>query len=179
MKKALVVYCSITGNTEKVARAVAAGLTEGGTETTLLRYQDAGDIDYFDFDLVCVGAPSYNWNVPQPFNDFLKKHFAAQRSTGRIKPGSPRVGKSALVFCTYSGPHTGIDEAVPAGLYMGQFFEHIGFDVIDTWYILSEFIGSLECSTLGRMGDIRGLPSEADLEMLREKARALALDRRF
>jgi hypothetical protein len=174
MKTALILYCSITGNTEKVARAIEAGLSEGGMETTLLRYQDAADIDYFDFDLVCVGAPSYNWNVPQPFNVFLTKNFAAQRSAGKIKPGSPRVGKGALVFCTYSGPHTGIDEAIPAGLYMGQFFDHLGFDILDTWYILCEFIGSPENSTQGRMGDIRGLPTDEELQAIREKSRRLA-----
>jgi len=57
---------------------------------------------------------------------------------------------------------------------MGQFFDHMGFDVLDKWYILSEFIGSLENSMQGRMGDIRGLPTEADLKEITEKAKALA-----
>ncbi|NLV21949.1 MAG: hypothetical protein GXY49_08175 [Syntrophomonadaceae bacterium] len=48
-------------------------------------------------------------------------------------------GRDPIVFCTYSGPHTGIDEAIPTCLYMGQFFDHMGFDVLDKWYILSEF----------------------------------------
>ena len=174
MKKALILYCSITGNTEKVACAIEAGLRDGGFETVKLKYQEAEKEDYFDYELVCVGAPSYNWNVPLPFNEFLKKKFAYYKSTGKVKPSSPRVGKSALVFCTYSGPHTGIDEAIPAGLYMGQFFDHIGFDVLDKWYILSEFIGSEENSTQGRMGDIRGLPTEKDLTELRGRARTLA-----
>ena len=175
MKNALILYCSFTGNTEKVAQAIDAGLSAGGLETTLLKFKDAEDVDYFDYDLVCVGAPSYSWCVPQPFNDFLKKKFLHYRDAGKIKPSSPRIGKSALVFCTYSGPHTGIDEALPVGLYMAQFFDHLGFDVMDKWYVLSEFIGSLENSTLGRMGDIRGLPSAKDLEEIKEKARKLAL----
>jgi hypothetical protein len=174
MKKALVLYCSYTGNTEKAARAVDAGLREGGLETTLLNFKNAGDVDYFDYDLVCVGSPSYSWTVPQPFNDFLRKKFIHYRDAGRIRPGSPRVGKSALIFCTYSGPHTGIDAAGPAGLYMGQFFDHLGFDILDKWYILSEFINNEEMSTRGRMGDIRGLPTDGDLKELQEKARALA-----
>jgi len=174
MKKALILYCSITGNTEKAARAIQAGLTEGGFETTLLNYQEAGEIDYLAFDLVCVGAPSYNWSVPQPFNEFLKKKFNYYKNIGKILPNSPRIGKKALVFCSYSGPHTGIDEAIPTGLYMGQFFDHMGFDVLDKWCILSEFIGSEEMSTLGRMGDIRGLPSQDDLRALSEKALKLA-----
>ena len=174
MKKALVLYCSITGNTEKVAKSIYEGLKEGGMETKFLKFQEAGDIDYFDYDLVCVGAPSYSWCVPAPFNEFLKKKFNHYKSIGKIKPNSPRVGKSALVFCTYSGPHTGIDEAIPTGLYMGQFFDHMGFDVLDKWYILSEFVGSEELSTQGRMGNIIGLPTEADLKEIREKAKAVA-----
>ena len=58
---------------------------------------------------------------------------------------------------------------------MGQFFDHIGFDVLDKWYILSEFIGSEEMSTMGRMGEIRGLPTEQDLKELQEKAKKLVL----
>ena len=174
MKKALVLYCSITGNTEKVAKAVEAGLTEGGMQTSLLKFQDAENIDYFDYDLVCVGAPSYSWCVPQSFNEFLRKKFNYYKSIGKIKPNSPRVGKNALVFCTYSGPHTGIDEAIPTGLYMGQFFDHMGFDVLDKWYILSEFIGSEELSTQGRLGNIRGLPTEQDLKEVWEKAKVVA-----
>ena len=176
MKKALVLYCSYTGNTEKAARAIDAGLKDGGLETTLVKFQDAGSVDYFDYDLVCVGSPSYSWNVPKPFNEFLKNKFEEHKTAGKVLPGSPRVGKSALVFCTFSGPHTGDAEAVPAGLYMGQFFDHIGFDVVATWYILSEFVGNEALSTKGRMGDIRGLPSEADLDELKNKARRLALE---
>jgi len=176
MKKAIILYCSITGNTEKVAKAIDMGLKEGGMETTLIKFEDAEEIDYLDYDLVCVGAPSYNWSVPQPFNGYLKKKFNYYKSLGKILPNSPRVGKKALVFCTYSGPHTGIDEAIPTGLYMGQFFDHMGFDVLDKWYILSEFIGSEEMSTQGRMGDIRGLPAEQDLNDLKEKAKILVAE---
>lgn len=174
MKKAIVLYCSITGNTEKVARAIEKGLAEGGMNTTLIRFQEAEEIDYFDYDLVCIGAPSYQWSVPQHFNTYLKKIFNQYKSIGKILPNTPRVGKKALVFCTYSGPHTGIDEAIPTGLYMGQFFDHMGFDILDNWYVLSEFIGSEEMSTQGRMGDVRGLPTENDLSKLMEQAKELA-----
>jgi len=78
------------------------------------------------------------------------------------------------VFCTYSGPHTGIDEAIPCGKYMGQFFEHLGITVLDEWYVLSEFHGSLENSTKGRMGDIRGKPTVEELKAISVKAEKLA-----
>jgi hypothetical protein len=75
---------------------------------------------------------------------------------------------------TYSGPHTGIDEATPAGKYIRQFFEHVGFNVIDEWYILSEFHGSLENSTKGRMGDIRGKPTSEELQRIMEDTKLVA-----
>ena len=78
-----------------------------------------------------------------------------------------------MIFVTYSGPHTGIDEATPAGKYMAQFFEHIGFTVLDEWYILSEFHGSLEFSTQGRLGDLRGKPTQEELLSIKKDAESL------
>jgi len=43
-----------------------------------------------------------------------------------------------------ANPRTGIDEATPAGKYMGPFFEH------------TRVHGSLANNTLGRMNDISG-----------------------
>ena len=175
MKKALVVYQSITGNTEKVAKSIHSGLSDGGFESTLIAIKDAADADFYTFDLVCFGAPSYNWHVPKQTDDFLKAKFNQYKKDGRIITNAPTIqGKNCLVFCTYSGPHTGIREAIPAGKYIGQFFEHFGFAVIDEWYILSEFIGCEEFSTKGRMGDIRGLPNEQELARLKESAYILA-----
>jgi len=107
--------------------------------------------------------------------NFLKKKFVVYRQQGKVKPSAPKVpGKNALIFVTYSGPHTGIDEATPVGKDMRQFFEHIGFTVIDEWYVLSEFQGSLENSTKGRMGDIRGKPTGEELLRIKKNAEAIA-----
>jgi len=175
VKKAVILFWSQTGNTEKVAKSIQTGLAEGGFDTTLLRVQEAEEMDFYDSDLVCIGAPSYSWHPPKPVDDYLKAKFNKYKKEGRVKINAPKIpGKNALVFCTYSGPHTGIREAVPVGKYLGQFFEHLGFTVVDEWYVLSEFHGSEENSTLGRMGNIKGLPSAEDLKRIRESARNLA-----
>jgi multimeric flavodoxin WrbA len=172
--KALIVYQSITGNTAKVAGSIHQGLQDGGAESKLLTVQEAVEEDFFSYDLVCFGAPSYNWNIPKQADDYLKTKFRQYMSEGKILPGAPKLpGKNALVFCTYSGPHTGIREAVPAGLYIGQFFEHFGFSVLDEWYILSEFVGNEVYNTTGRMGNILGLPDERELQRIKEAARLL------
>jgi hypothetical protein len=82
-------------------------------------------------------------------------------------------GKNTLIFVTYSGPHTGLAEATPVGKDIGQYFEHLGFSILDEWYVLSEFHGSLEHSTLGRMGDIRGKPTAKELAVIEDDAKRL------
>jgi flavodoxin len=171
---AIIVYWSKTGNTEKVALAIQEGLEEAGAHVMIKRVEDAESVDFYAYDLVCIGFPSHRWSPPEPMDEFLNSKFKAYRKQGRVKTGAPKVaGKNALIFCTYSGPHTGIREAMPAGLYAGQFFEHLGFTVQDEWYVVGEFHGSEEASTQGRLGDIRGRPNEEDLHKVKQDARNL------
>jgi len=162
--KAIIIYWSKTGNTEKVALAIQESLQETGMSVSLKKVEDAGDIDFFAYDLICIGFPSYRWRPPKPVDEFLNRTFIEHRKEGRVKVSAPKIPmKNALIFCTYSGPHSGIREAIPAGLYAGQFFEHIGFTVLDELYVVGEFHGSLKESTQGKLGDIRGRPNEEDL----------------
>ncbi len=174
LKQAAIVYWSKTGNTEKVAFAIKEGLETAEVSVTLKRAEEADDLDFYDYDLICIGSPSYQWSPPKPLTDFLMDKFIHYRTQGRVKLGAPKIpDKNVLVFCTYSGPHTGINEAIPVGKYIGQFFEHLGFTIVDEWYILSEFHGSEDASTIGRMGDIRGKPNKEDLRKIKEKTREL------
>jgi len=169
--EATIIYWTNTGNTEKVALAIKEGLIDGGAKVSMFKVEDAGDVDFYSFDLVCIGFPSYQWSPPKQMDKFLKDKFSAYRKEGRIMLSAPRVqGKNALIFCTYSGPHTGTHEAIPAGLYAGQFFEHLGFNVLDEWYVVGEFHGNNEASTKGRLGDIRGLPNEENLDKVKRDA---------
>jgi flavorubredoxin len=168
MKVALV-YWSNTGNTEKVANAIRQGLIREEVDLQFWRIDEAEEHSFLDYDLYCIGFPSYNWHTPEPVTKYLKEHHRKNVKAGLVNPSAPRIhGKNALVFCTYSGPHTGLDEAIPAVKYAGQFFEHIGVSVIAEWCILSEFIGNERASTQGRMGDIRGKPTEEELAKITE-----------
>ncbi len=167
--KAAIIYWSKTGNTEKVAHTLKEALNEAEVDAIIKRVEEAGDLDFFAYDLICLGFPSYQWHPPEPMDMFLKSKFSAYRQQGRVKVSAPRItGKYALIFCTFSGPHTGINEAIPAGKYAGQFFDHLGFQVLDEWYILSEFHGSEINSTKGRMGDIRGKPTAEELQQIKQ-----------
>jgi flavodoxin len=131
LKSALIVYWSSTGNTQRVANAIKEGLENEGVSVDLKKPQEAVDLDFFGYDLVCVGSPSIEWQPAKPMADLLKAKLNLYRNQGKIKLCAPKVeGKNALIFCTYSGPHTGIDEATPAGRTMRQYFEHLGFSVV-------------------------------------------------
>jgi flavodoxin len=174
IETALIIYWSKTGNTEKVAYAIKLGLEDADVHVTLKKPEDAENLDYFDYDLVCVGCPSRYWHPPEQITDFLKKKHNFYRENGKIKLGAPKVGgKKAVVFITYSGSHTGLAEATPAGKYVGQFFEQIGFNVVAEWYVLSEFHGSRERSTQGRLGDLRGKPTVEQLKAIKSNANQL------
>jgi flavodoxin len=175
LKLALIVHFSSTGNTEKVADAIKEGLEKAGLKVDLKKPQDAADIDFYAYDLVCVGSPSIEWQPAKPIADLLKTKLNLYRSQGKIKPRTPKVkGKNALVFVTYSGPHTGIDEATPAGKTIRQYFEHFGFNVAAEWYVPSEFHGREDLSTQGMLGDIRGKPTSDELAKIKKKAHQLA-----
>jgi flavodoxin len=68
--KALIVYGSVYGNTEKIAQAIASGLGEKG-EARLVR---AGkeNVDLQGVDLLVVGSPTQGGRPTPPVQEFLK-----------------------------------------------------------------------------------------------------------
>ncbi len=157
-------YWSATGNTKQVADTIRNTLISEGIIPAVKKISEAASEELYDYDLIFLGAPSYQFLPPDPVLKYVNAKMKLHRQRGDIKPGTPRIpGKTAVIFCTYSGPHTGIDEATPAGDYLGQFFEHIGFKVAAKWYIVGEYHGDEILSTKGRLGDIRGRPNAEDL----------------
>ena len=172
--KALIIYYSVTGNTEKVALAIERGVRKGRLEPVIKKVSEAYEEDLFDYDLICFGTPVLHAFVPPPVNKFIRKKSREYGARNQIMVPSPKIpGKIALVFVTYSGPHIGIDEASPAGMYVKSFFGHLGFDVKEEWYVIGEFRGlgrlGKMYSIRGFLGDIRGRPNTEDLAEIEEK----------
>lgn len=162
--KALIMYWSATGNTKKVANAIEKALIEQNVDVVVSQISETADEDLYSYNLVFIGSPSYEFLPPEPVLRFVKDKMKYHRKRGDIKMKAPKLqGKRSVVFCTYSGPHTGIDEVLPVGKYLGQFLAHIGFEVMAEWYIAGEFHNHEEMSTKGMLGDIRGRPNEQDL----------------
>ena len=162
--KALVLYWSSTGNTEKVSRTIYETLKGQNISSSIMKIEEAKEIELLEYNLIFFGAPSYTWLPPEPVQQFFKDKMKLHHKRGDIKLCAPRLPeKWAVVFCTYSGPHTGEREAIPACKYIGQFFEHLGFNVMEEWKIAGEFHGREEYSTRGPLGDTHGRPNAEDL----------------
>ncbi len=170
IETAIIIYWSKTGNTKEVAAAIGKALREEDIDVDIKKVEEAGDVDYFDYELVCLGCPSYHWSPPQEVEEFLQNKHEEFSDYIRLK-APKRPDKQALVFCTYSGPHTGKNEAIPVVKYMGQFFEHLGFNILDEICVLSEHHGSEKISTEGKMGDIRGMPATEKLQEIRSRVK--------
>ena len=50
--KALIIYYSVTGNTEKVALAIERGVRKGSLEHVIKKVSEAYEEDLFDYDLI-------------------------------------------------------------------------------------------------------------------------------
>ena len=172
--KALIIYWSATGNTKLVADTINKTLQNGGVNAILKPVVEAEDTDLYEYDLVFIGTPSYSWQAPKPVQKYIEAKMDYHRKRGDIKLCAPKLpGKRAVSFVTYSGPHTGIKEAIPVGKYLEQFFEHLGFEMAGEWYTVGEFHNSEENSTKGLLGDIRGRPNQQDLDEIARNVREL------
>jgi flavorubredoxin len=78
--RALVAYESMFGNTERVARAVAAGLRLEGVDTTVVNVSHSEPVDLADIDLLVVGAPTHGFSLSRP----VTRHDAV-RQGGRAE----------------------------------------------------------------------------------------------
>jgi len=163
--KALTIYDSLGGNTEKVASRIHQVLCSTGIESDLIKVGSGSNMEFLDYDIIFIGSPVVNWLPTPSMMKFVENKFREYRKSGRLPSSVPlRPGKFGVCFCTYGGPHIGKNEAVPLTKWFRAFLEHLGYLVLDEWYTIGEFHGKLEMSTKGRMGDTRGRPNEKDLK---------------
>ena len=70
--KALIVYDSIYGNTEKIARAIAEAITPSD-EVKVLRAGEANPSELASIDLLIVGSPTHAGRPTPAIKDLLNK----------------------------------------------------------------------------------------------------------
>jgi flavorubredoxin len=161
--KALVLYWTKNGNTEKVARRIHDTLQKAGMTVSIARITQDLVAEYLDYNLVFFGAPVYENLAPKPVLAFLSKN--RRREGVKLLPSAPEVpGVAAVPFCTYGGGHTAYHEAEPMLKHIGQYFEHEGIRVVDHLAVVGVFPEAEESyNREGRFGDIRRRPDEHDL----------------
>jgi flavodoxin short chain len=90
MKKLLVLYYSRSGNTEKMANAVAEGAKADGVQVELKYHVDSQDLA--EYDAIAVGAPTYQHDMPVDFKNLFEEVATK---------GLNLKGKVATVFGSY------------------------------------------------------------------------------
>jgi flavodoxin I len=70
--KALIIYDSVYGNTEKIARAIAEAITPSN-EVKVLRAGEANPSELESTDLLIVGSPTHAGRPTPPVQDLLKQ----------------------------------------------------------------------------------------------------------
>jgi hypothetical protein len=175
--KILNLYFSSTGNTAKVAQRIAAAAENSGHQIDTQKITGAAEVDLLSYDFIFCGSGVYQWLPGKGMQEFIQARLAHYAAAGEVKLASPRCpGKKAIVYCTYGGAHTGINEAVPAVKYLGQLFDHLGFEVVSEWYFVGEYPAQgrmKDFSALGRLGNIQGRPHDADLNDVAEKVKGV------
>jgi flavodoxin len=175
--KALVLFWTKNGNTEKVARRIHDTLKKAGMDVSISRIQKDLEVEYLDYNLIFLGAPVYENLSPKLVLSFLHKN--RRREGVELIPSGPEIpGVAAAPFCTYGGGHTGYNEAEPMLKHIGQYFEHEGIRVVEYIAVLGVFPEADESyNTDGRFGDIRQRPDEHDL--IEVEGRVLGILRRL
>ncbi|CUS03368.2 putative flavodoxin [Candidatus Promineifilum breve] len=75
--KAIVIYDSQFGNTEKVAQAIHTALAARG-ESSLIRAADVTDAALAGCDLIVVGSPTQRFQATEPVAHFLERRALPQ-----------------------------------------------------------------------------------------------------
>ncbi len=170
-------YFSSTGNTEKVAVKISDTIiAQGHTVETVKVTRKVTDIDVLTYPFVFVGSGVYGQLPGQALIDLHRRLLRHYNEAGVVQYASPRRPSSyVVVYCTYGGVHTGLNEAIPAVKYMGQLFDHLGYTLVGEWYVVGDYLtpGSPDRSINGRLGDIRGRPNPVDLQDVVEKVKGI------
>ncbi|MFW6062470.1 MAG: flavodoxin family protein [Planctomycetota bacterium] len=167
-----VLYWSEGGNTQAVAQAIHETLRREELDAELIEIRPELHFPLYEYHLIFIGAPVYGYLPPEDVREFLGRMM---RDQAEVLPATPeRPGHYAVLFCTYGGAHTGVREAIPMLKYTGQFFEHAGVRVVDEWPVVGKYHGRMAAmNTGGRLGDVSGRPSEADLYEIAGRVRGL------
>ncbi len=73
MGRALIVYDTKFGNTEKVAKALAEGMRKHGARVDCVNIGEVDISKVRDYDLLAIGGPTHMLGLSRTMKDFLEK----------------------------------------------------------------------------------------------------------
>ena len=69
----MIVYDSMFGNTEKIAKALSEGMKMNGFTVDCARIDNVDPAKLVDYDILAIGAPTQAFGISSPMKEFLKK----------------------------------------------------------------------------------------------------------
>ena len=141
MSKALIVYFSLSGNTEKMAQYIAEGVRISGQEVTVRKVSEIKNKDMLEgYDGYIFGSPTYHRDMAEPVKTFL---FMAKQAN--------LEGKLAGAFGSYthSGDAPGIIIETMQYVFSMDPFELGSFNLLERNIDTSEGVRS--CQDYGKV----------------------------
>jgi flavorubredoxin len=89
MAKAIVIYDTKFGNTEKIAKALAEGMKQKGIDVDCVNVKEIQIGKLNEYDLLAIGGPTHAFGLSKPMKAFLEE----------VK-GTDLRGKKAFAFDT-------------------------------------------------------------------------------
>ncbi len=71
--KAIVIFDTRFGSTEKIAESIKVGLKQVGIQTASINAKNANPDLLKEYDLICIGAPTEVFSASKPIKEFLRK----------------------------------------------------------------------------------------------------------
>ena len=113
--EAVVLYCSVFGNTEKIAKALSRGI-QRYCRVDCLNIKDADPKRFAEYGLIAIGAPTQAHSAYKPMKEFLSNLEGTKNLTGVL----------GFAFDTkFDMPLSG-----SAAKYIEKRLEELGFKVV-------------------------------------------------
>jgi flavodoxin len=73
MTKSIVIYHSLFGNTEKIAKALASGIKEQKIDVECINVENVQINTLAEYDLIAIGGPTHGFGMSKPIKAFIKE----------------------------------------------------------------------------------------------------------
>ncbi len=97
--KTLIVYDSVYGNTEKIAKAIVNAITG---EAKVLRVSEVNSSEFKTFDLLIVGSPTHGGKPTRAIQAFLKEISSSALKSARVAAFDTRLSMKLVGIFGYA-----------------------------------------------------------------------------